>query len=69
MNKTSRVDLLTIALELRLAERDGVSSSRLLANGRLSEMAALLEEIAREAVPSNQNAQVRAMRTLVQAGF
>ncbi len=64
MASRATVDLLTVALELRLAAHEAGFASQRLTDARLMEMADILEGIAHREVASNQNAQVRPLPAL-----
>ncbi|WP_061933613.1 hypothetical protein [Aureimonas sp. AU22] len=67
MDSHTSVDLLTIALELRLAARDPDCANLRLTPARLLEMASVLERATDRIEPSNQNAQIAALRALSRA--
>lgn len=67
MDSHTTVDLLTIALELRLAARDADCVNLRLTPARLLDMASVLERAADRIEPSNQNAQIAALRALSRA--
>ena len=67
MDSHTTVDLLTIALGLRLAARDADCANLRLTPARLLEMASVLERTADRIEPSNQNAQIAALRALSRA--
>lgn len=64
MASRATIDLLTIALDLRLAAHEAGFASQRLTDKRLSEMADILEGIAHRDEASNQNAQVVTLRVL-----
>lgn len=67
MGHPTTVELLTIALELRLAAQDPSSTERRLTQARLMELASILESAAHRVEPVHGDVEVRALKALSRA--